>query len=96
MGFLSDFFGIDDDTKHALREVYLTSVYATELDYAERCTEEAKDPKYTDESRQTLRSESRGGYTEAYHAKQELVDEYGYAGIEVEEEEESQPWWKIW
>ncbi len=93
MGFLSDLFGLDDDTKQVLHEGYLTNVYATELNYGERCAEEAEDPKYTDESRQTLRSESRGGYTEAYHAKQELQE----LGREIiEEEEESKPWWKLW
>ena len=93
MGFFSDFFGLDDDTKQVLHEVYLTNVYATELDYGERCAEEALDPKYDEEDRQTLRSESRGGYTEAYHAKQELL-ERGREIIEVEEE--SDPWWKVW
>lgn len=94
MGFFSNLFGLDDDTKHFLRGVYLTNVYATELDYAERCAEAAQEQEY-EEDRQTMRSESRGGYTEAYHAKLELVEEHGYAGIEVEEEE-SRPWWKIW
>ena len=92
MGFLSNFFRIDDDTKQVLRELYLQTTYTAELEYAERCAEEAQDSKYDEEDRQTLRSESRGGYTEAYHAKQEIAE----LGREIEEGEESSPWWKIW
>lgn len=92
MGIFSRLFGIDDDTQQVLHEVYLTNVYATELDYAERCAEAAQEQEYEGDQ-QLLRSESRGGYTEAYHAKRELA-EYGYVVEDVQEE--SKPWWHLW
>ena len=92
MSWLGDLFGLDDDTKQVVHEIYLTQVYATELDYAERCAEEAATWEHDEEDHQTLRSESRGGYTEAYFAKNELQE----LGREVEEVREPDPWWKIW
>ena len=92
MSWLGNLFGLDDDTKQVLHEVYLTNKYATELDYGERCAEAANETD-DEEDQQMYRSDSRGGYTEAYHAKQELTE----LGREIiEEEEEEEPWWKVW
>ena len=91
MSWLGNLFGLDDDTKQVLHEVWLTNKYATELDYGERCAEAANETD-DEESRQMLRSASRGGYTEAYYAKNELAE----LGREIEEVREPSPWWKVW